>query len=282
MNTINQLLNQWSQWVVGWFADWPWTLLLVVSVVSGLLMALVFRWTSNQRAIGESADRIRAQVLAIKLFQDDIGGIFRSLGQILRYTFWRLAYSLPPLVVMLVPFVLLLSQLGLWYEHGPLRPGQSTVVQLEIHRDHWKQAQRAQLRPSPGMRIEAGPMRDVGQQSIFWKVRMDSEESNGAAPLSLHWDLDGQPLAEKSIVVSANEVALEPVCPRRPGAVWWEKLLYPKEPGFTSQDPVRGVSVQYPQRPWRVLGLPIPWWLTFLVVSLLAALAAKPLFGVKF
>ena len=64
------------------------SLLIVVSVsvVTGLVMVVVFRYTSDQKAIRSAKDKLKAHLLAVRLFQDQLPVVLRSYGRILRGT----------------------------------------------------------------------------------------------------------------------------------------------------------------------------------------------------
>ena len=55
---------------IGWLPGWLSA--TVVAVVTGVGMLAVFKYTSNQRAIKRARQRIRANLLAIKLFKDSV------------------------------------------------------------------------------------------------------------------------------------------------------------------------------------------------------------------
>ncbi len=262
-------------------ARWPLVALIIWSAVTGIVLAVAFRFTSNQRAIGRAADGSRAELLAINLFQDDLAGVFRSLGGLLKHVVVRIGYSVPPVIVIIVPLVLLLSQLALWYQQGPLTPGESAVVQMQISRDHWQSAQHAQLVSPAGVTVEAGPLRDVGQLVLFWRIKPDAASDTGIRVQQLQWDVGGD-IVEKRLVTSSGSRQLCPVNAHRAGPEWWDQILYPGEPGLPRGGPVLGIEVQYPDRVTPVFGWDVPWWITFLIVSMLSAFAVKPLVGVKF
>jgi hypothetical protein len=262
-------------------ADRPLLALILWSAATGMVMAVLFRFTSNQQALGRAADRSRANMLAINLFQDDLIGVFRSLGRLLYHSAGRVAHSLPPLLVAIIPLAGLLTQLALWYESRPLAPGESAVVELQIDREHWQQAQHAQLQPPPGVTVEAGPLRDVGRLTVFWRIRQNSLTDNGSQPAALRWDVAGETV-EKRLATSPGIQRLQPVEARRAGPLWWDQLLHPGEPCLPPGGQVRGIVIHYPQRQTPVFGWDLPWWLTFLIVSMLAALAVKPFVGVRF
>jgi len=277
MNALNAKLTAAMQWLLAPFAGWPPILTLVAwSAVAGVLMAIVFRYTSNQRALGRTADYSRAQVLAIKLFKDDLRTMFASIGQLLRYTGLRLWHSLAPMLVMLVPFVLLLSQLALRYEHRPLAVGQPAVVELRLAEDAWQQFRDAAIQTQGQIAVETGPLRDEREHAIYWRIRPKQ-----AAAATVGWRLGSLPV-EKQIAVENARTRLPLVSVRRPGAGWWDRLLHPGEAGFAAGSPVRAVVVHHPSRATPLLGVDVPWWATFLIVSILAAVLVRPLVGVRF
>ena len=77
--------------------------LAAVSLLTSILMVLIFRYTSNQAGIKKVKDRIKAHLLAIRLFQDQIGVVLRTHGQMLGSAFTYMGYSLKPLAVIVSP-----------------------------------------------------------------------------------------------------------------------------------------------------------------------------------
>ena len=61
----------------------PAAIVLVVSIVIGFLMVIVFGYTSDQKAIKHAKDQLKAHLLAVRLFQDQLGVVIRSYGGIL-------------------------------------------------------------------------------------------------------------------------------------------------------------------------------------------------------
>jgi hypothetical protein len=87
---------------------------------------------------------------------------------------------------------------------------------------------------------------------------------------------------EKTIAVADDRNQLMPVDTMRPGPEWTEQLLHPAETAFTSADASRSIAITYHQRSTPILGLDLPWWATFLLVSLLAALFVGRFMKVQF
>ena len=277
INTINAMLTTLSDYVLSLLAGWPPLLtLVVISAVAGVLMTVVFRFTSPQHALQRVAALSRAHVLAIKLFKDDTAGMFRSLGNVLRYTALRLWYSLPPVMIMIPLFVMLMSQLARWYEHRPLVPGDRAVVELQLAPSAWSRYRDVALEPSEQIAVEIRPLRDEAEHTVYWRIRAIKGE-----PATICWRL-GARQVDMRISLADDERIPCAVDPRRAGVGWGDQLLHPGQPGFEDQDPVRGIVVHYGPRSTPLFGLDVPWWLTFVVVSILAALLARPVIKVTF
>src|SRR5208283_1850014 len=60
-----------------------WLSATLVAAASGIVMLVIFKHTSNQRAIKAARDDIKAHLLAMKLFNDNVGVIFRAQGRVL-------------------------------------------------------------------------------------------------------------------------------------------------------------------------------------------------------
>lgn len=275
MNFINALMTMVTQWVLLPLRQWPLVALLLVSAVTGVLMTWVFRFASNQEALGTVVDRSRGHVLAIKLFKDDLPGMFRSLFQVFRLVFARLWYSVFPILVMIVPLLLLLAQLALRYEYRPLETDESAIVELQLTPDAWLSYQGARLETNDGIAIETAALRDESQHAVFWRVK---PTANGL--FTLRWEM-GPATAEKQLVASQGQ-ELCAVSRRRAGPNWFDRLLNPGEPAFHAFAPVKGIVVHYPHRATPLFGWDIPWWLTFFIVSIVVAMLMQPVLKVRF
>ena len=277
MNAINAFLTKFTDWLLWPFTDWPLVGLLIWAVVAGVVMTLVFKFTSHQTALAQISDRSRAQLLAIRLFRDDLAVTFRCQIELLKAVGMRLFHSLMPTVVMLIPFVIVLVQLAQRYQIRPLLPGDIAIVELQLAEGRWNEYQDVQLEELEGVAVETEGLRDDARRTISWRIRADAVQ-----PVLLKWEL-GDVTVEKSLAMTDDAKRLALVCPRRPGPGMVDRLLYPAEPGLAADSIVQRVEVFYPHaRSTPVMGIDVPWWATFMIASMLTALAVKPLMGVYF
>ena len=259
------------------FAGWPPLLtLIVISALFGVVVAILFRMTSNQVKLRRVADLCRAQVLAIKLFKDEPRTMFDALGQLSRYTSLRVWYLLPSMCIAIVPSVLLLVHLAVWYEYRPLATGESAVVELQLAKSAWAEYQGVVPEVPSQLDLETQSLRDPDESSILWRVRVKEP-----APATIRWRL-GSDVFDKQIAVAGAPTALSPVSVRRPGSGWWDRLIHPTETALQPESPLRGIVVHHQHRMTPLWGWNIPWWTTVLLVSILAALLVRPLVKVQF
>jgi len=283
MNVLNAVLVKLTGAVLTPFLGLPAQVALIVfGSLAGVLAAVAFRYTSNQAALRRVADQVRANLLALRLFRDDLRSLLAAQLGLLKASGLRLLHSLPPLLVLIVPFVLLLTQLALWYEYRPLAPGESALVEVEIAPAAWAAGQDIRL-VAPDSLAVSGPVRDPACHLVTWRITALAA-STTAGPLVLRFQTAGGAAAEKLLAVheTGGTDELVFVSPRRAGPGFWDRLLHPGERAFDRESPVQAISIRYGSRTNTLFGLAIPWWLTFLAVSIVAALAAKPVIKVQF
>jgi hypothetical protein len=272
MATLNRLLTALFDVIYTPLNPLPrWCSLTLLSVLAGLVALLVVKYTSNQAAIARIKDDIKAHMLAIKLFKDDLGVMFGAQAQLI-WAALRMQYRmLPPLVIMFVPFVLMAAQMGLRYQWRPLKVGETVCMDVVLS----DQAQPAdfdlQCPAQDGVEIVGLPVRGLASHMVTWRIR---PQRPGVHTLVM---THGRETFTKQLAVGENA---DRACPVR-GGTFWDRLLYPAEAPFEAASLVRSIRlVPYPERRGRYAGA--DWWLFwFFAVSVVAALVLKPVLKVK-
>jgi hypothetical protein len=265
MNATFALLNGPMRSVPAWLS------LSMISALLGVVLLVLFKYTSPQTAIGRVRDRIKANLLAMKLFKDSVPAVLKAQFRVFAAAFMLLVYSLPPVLVMIVPFSLVLGQLGVWYEAAPLAVDQQAVITMQLSETPGTSLPEVELLPSDAVRIVAGPVRVPAKQKVYWRIM--------AVQPGLH-DLQfkvGDEQIGKQISIGSGQM---PVSAKRPSLNIEDVILYPAETPFSPSSPVQSIAIAYPDRTGPLTGSG-NWVITFFVVSMLAALAVKPLVGVK-
>jgi len=106
----------------------PLAIVIVLSFGIGFLMVLLFGYTSDQKAIKIAKDQLKAHLLAVRLFRDQLPVVLGSYGKILRGTGRYLRLAFTPLLIVIVPLTFLIVQLDRYFGWTPLAPGQSFVM----------------------------------------------------------------------------------------------------------------------------------------------------------
>jgi len=248
-----------------------WLSITVMSAAVGVLALVVFKYTSNQKAIGRVRDDIRANLLAVKLYKDNFSVAMRSQARVLADAFRLLFYSTVPMLVLIVPVCLVLAQMGSWYQARPLQPGDGQVTVTLKMNDRPGTLPRVTLDPLPGARLLTGPVRVSSRGEIYFKLQ---PLENGNHTLIFHIG-DGR--YEKQMVIGNGFMR---VSPKRPGAHLKDVLMFPLEKPFTSGDPVQSISIAYPARDSRIYGT--DWWIVyFFLASMAFAVLCKPFLKVR-
>ncbi len=233
-----------------------WLSATLVAVVTGVGMLVVFKYTSNQRAIKQVRRNIRANLLSVKLFKDDMAVGLRAQVQILLNAFRLLVFAVVPMLVMFVPMCLLLGQLALWYQARPLRAGEETVVTVALDGD----AGSVELLPNDAIEDVSGPVKIVSRREVCWTVK---PRTGGYHRMAFR---SGGHVVEKELACGDGFMR---VSARRPEWDWSQALLHPWEAPFPPGDPVRAIEIEYPERSSWISGT--DWWIVYWFAVSLAA-----------
>ncbi len=278
MNWINAILTWISDIALAPVQSWsPAVVLVLLSVVAGVVMTVVFRYSSDQQGLKRVARLTKAQLMCLRIFKEDLGVALRCQRDMLKSIGRRLWLSLPPMAVLIIPFLLLLTQLSLRYEKRPIRPGESVILAVELSPDAWSEVSGdVSIQVPAGVVIETPPLRDAGEHTVYWRVGLQEPV---AGQVIVH---AGFYTLQKSFVGVDETDRLTTVSARRPGSGFFDRLLYPGEPGFANDSPVMSIDIRYPARSTPIFGLDIPWWGTFFIVSMLTAICVRPFLKVQF
>lgn len=245
--------------------------LLFVSLVAGVLMLWLFGKTSSQDRIKSIRDYIRGNMMAIRLYGDDLGLLFRLQGRIFRSTLVYMGLAMVPMLVMLVPVLLILIQLNLRFQARPLAPGESTVVKVTL-RDGPAVGAPVELDAPDGVAIETPAVRIDSLHELVWRVRGDEPGRHRLVVRA------GGESLEKELVVGRRWGA---VSEKRTGDGFFDALLFPGEAPIDSSSPIRAVEIQYAELPLSILGFHLHWLVVFFVASVAFGLAFRRPLGVE-
>jgi len=251
----------------------PWVGLLVASVVTGVVMLLIFGKTSNQKKITETKDKLKAYIMEMWIFRNDTLVMFSAIGNVIRNNLQYLRHSLRPLVFILVPVLVVMVQLGIRYGNQPFDPGDVTIVSAELKDGVRPTDLEVEMTAPMGLRVLSPPLRIDSTGQIDWKLQALMP---GTHDVSI---AIGDEVLTKSVAVGP-ERRVSTLADVRPTAGTWSAFLYPSEAPIPRDSAVRAIRVRYPPRELRLFGLNVHWLLAFFVVSVAAGFALKGVFGI--
>jgi uncharacterized membrane protein (DUF106 family) len=248
----------------------PFWSLAVFSVVTGILMLWVYGRISNQDAIREIRDRIRGNLIAVRLFGDDLGLMFRLQGRLIRDNAVALKHVAIPLLVLFVPLVLIVIQLNLRYGAIPLEPGRAALIKVTM-RNTAAIGNGVTLEAPRGVEVETRAVRIVSLREVAWRIRA---QEAGDYRLVVHV---GDEPVEKQLRVGDG---WGPVSTLRTGKGFLDVLLYPGEPPIRSET-VESIEIRHEPLDIGLFGLSIHWLVLFFVLSVLSGFAFRRVLGVE-
>ncbi len=249
---------------------WPLSLL---SVITGIFLLVIFRFTSNQKGIQDTKNKIKAHLLEVRIFKDDLKILLSAQGSILKYNAKYFLYGLKPLVFMIIPVGVLLIQLEGWFGQRPLLPGEQTMVTVQMNHEGAGLLSQVEIEGDFGVIVETPSLRIPSSLEVNWRLRARSPGNH-----QMLIKLPGQ-IVPKSVTVASDGLAR--VSPVKPSSGFWDVFLHPGEQPIAENSPIRQIILTYPPRSIDILGWKLHWLLVFLVLSTLAGFLFKGVFGVE-
>ncbi|MGH9381380.1 MAG: hypothetical protein ACRD2Z_12300 [Thermoanaerobaculia bacterium] len=251
----------------------PMLTLVPISAVVGVLALLLFKWTSNQKALEAARRRQLAGFFEIRLFNDDLRNLLGAQGRILRATGRYFLHTLVPLVALLPPLFLLVAQLQFHYGYEGLRPGDTTLLQVRLDEATASADGKpaVTLNAPSGAEVETPAVWIPTERKLVWRLRA-VEPGEHTLELAV-----GGASYTKSLTVSNQVVRRSPV---RPGASLGAQLLYPAEAPLAKGGPVTSIELRYPDAEVNLLGWHTHWLIAFFILTVVAALLLKKPLGV--
>lgn len=251
----------------------PWFGLAAVSLLTALLMLEVFKLTSNQAAVRKAKDRIKAHLLELRLFKDNLRVSLGAQAGILKANMSYIGANLKPLLVMIVPLVLILAQLSLWFDRRPLQPGEETLLKVRLEKGADPLGLGLEIAATPGLVVDSPAVRIPDEREVVWRLKA-LRDGDGRILLSV-----GGRTLEKTVSVGGR--SLTKVSTRASRGSFWERVLHPGEPPLAAGTSVRSIEVLYPAKSLVAFGVAVHWLVAYFVLSLAFGFALKGVFKVE-
>ena len=244
--------------------------LTIFSLLTGLLMIVIFKRVSDQEGIRRVKNHIKAHLLELRLYKDSAGLSLIAMKDIFLSNGKYLAFALRPMLVLMMPVMIIIIQLATRYEYHPLSVGESTVVRATVIKDI--PIQNIRIEAPEGIEVETSPLRIPDKDRIFWRIRA---VESGEWEIGFHL-IDRN--VSKQIVVGTGRTIL---ASRRVRASSLSAFLHPSESTLPGDSFLKEISIQYPHKRLTLSGMNVHWLVFFFVVSVVTGFALKGIFKVE-
>jgi hypothetical protein len=263
---LNSIADLWTS---------PLAIVVGLSLVVGLLMVVLFGYTSDQKAIGIAKDQLKAHLLAVRLYRDQIPVVMGSYGKILRGTGRYLQLAFRPLLYVIIPITLLIVQIDRYLGLAPIAA--NTPFLLTVHLAKLALAQsdavnEATIELPQEIEMTAPPVHVPTQNEVIWRLVASRE-----GKYNLKVDSDSSS-AEKTICIGSGLPKISPV---RLRDHFWERIFTSAEPALPGYGPIESIAINYPDRNIEIAGYGMNWIWLFFILSMAAGFIFKELLGIQ-
>jgi len=248
----------------------PLLLVFLLSIIIGFLMVFVFRYTTDQKAIHVAKDRLKAHLLAVRLFQDQIQVVLLSYWRIVRSTGHYLRLTFKPFLYVSGPLIILIVQVDRYLGHAPIEVGQTFLVTAKL--TDATMLEDVSLRLPAALSLTAQAVHVPAKNEIIWRV---VSQSAGTKDLQV-WSADQS--FSKSLEVSEG---IKRVSPVRLRDRWWKCIFLSSESALPESSPVQSIEVRYPERTITFAWIEWNWIWLFFVLSLIFGFMFKTILSIE-
>ena len=248
----------------------PLAIVVVLSLVVGLLMVVLFGYTSDQKAIGIAKNQLKAHLLAVRLYRDQIPVVMGSYGKILRGTGRYLKLAFKPLLYVIIPITLLIVQIDRYLGAAPILPNAPFL--LTVHTTASDALNDVTLDLPSEITMTAPPVHVPGENEIIWRL-VGSNEGKYEVRIAAA----GQSAA-KAVRIGNDLPRISAV---RLRGQFWERMFLSAEPALPENSPIESISINYQDRNIEIAGYSMNWIWLFFILSMVAGFIFKELLGIK-
>lgn len=254
-----------------WFAS-PLAIVIALSVVIGLGMIVLFGYTSDQKAIGIAKDQLKAHLLAVRLYRDQLHVVMGSYGKVLRGTGRYLKLAFKPLLYVIIPITLLIVWLDRSLGLTGLETNTPFLLTVQVNKSDALDGISIELPPE--ITASAPPVHISVDNQVVWRL---VASQHGAYEVKV---ISGGESVTKTIRVTPE---LAQVSPERLRGHFWERLALSGEAQIGAASPVESITVDYPARniPLGIAGYEMNWIWLFFILSMIAGFIFKELLGIE-
>ena len=174
---------------------------------------------------------------------------------------------------MIIPLLLILAQLNLWFGSEPLAVGQPVLVKVRVQPNVDVTGTEFSIEAPDGLAVETPALRIDEKKEVDWRVKPTAA---GRFNLTVQ---TGDRRYGKTVVVEGRK--LEKVSSLKVKKGIGNELLYPGEKALPGDGQIRAIEVVHPDRRLALFGLRLHWLIAYLLLSIVFGFALKRPFRVE-
>jgi hypothetical protein len=247
-----------------------WVAMLIVSLVTSVVLLLIFRVSSNPKKIRRHRNHALAHVMEMAVYSDSpvasLGALSRVTSANVRYiaAFWI------PFCLSLIPLVLITCQVHEWFAARPMRSGETATLTVRLTEGTSVEDYAIRVGSADSVFIESAGVRAPDRREISWRIRAVS--APGAVELVMpHGHL------RKRIPIGDG---LGRASQTRVQRGFLAQLLAPSEPPLSKQQPLESIKVTLPTAGLSLGGHECHWLVAFWGLVFCFSLILHKPFGV--
>jgi hypothetical protein len=273
MTVIANALNTVFDLLAAPFGNSAGLAVAVLSALTGVLMLLLFKWSTNQDQLVAARQRLTGRIYEMGLFQDHLSVLGKIQKDLAVANFKYLRWSLPALAVVIVPMIFILAQLDARYGRRPFHPGEETIVTVAVAPEQSHRLDSVSIDAGPGVTVATNALRDPAENLVRWRVRLDEP---GEHEITVRLD-DGSTFT-KTLFAGEGTPRLAKVREKE-GLV---RLLFnPAEEPLPGDSPLKSIAISVPDRDLDYGLFHTNWLIALIIFSMIAGLAFKDVFKVR-
>ncbi|MBS3818466.1 hypothetical protein KGY73_03035 [bacterium] len=251
----------------------PWIGMIFISFLTGLFMLFVFRHTSNQQGIKQIKNKIKAHLLELRLYKETLSQSLKAQRNLLGCNLKYISYSAKPMLVMIIPLILIIIHLNLWFGYEPLSSGNTTLLKVKLEETHSPLSTDVTVEAGKGLKVDSPPLRIEENSEIDWRLLVHKRGVH-----DLYIKVNGEKI--KKIVVATTH-SLHKISSVKIQGDFIDSLLHPGESPIDDHIPIHSIHITYPNSGMNLWGFHIHWLVAYFVLSVFFGFAFKGVFKVS-
>lgn len=250
--------------------------LITVSAVFGFVMVALFGLVSNQRLLKKVKGDISALLIESFIFRYEIKSALSAQAKLFLSGVKYLLLATAPVLILLLPFAFLLSQMNARFGYSNESPAGESAVRLQMRVKDSAKLKTLYLAGDP-VPEHLGPVRSTKDKSAEWMIKPGSQFDSIAVK-----DSTGEVLLAAPLLKSAGSNQV-PYLRYGPSSSVLDAILYPRRaPGLNVQpDVIESVALLYPERVFSFLGIAVSWLIPFFVISMISGYISSKIMKVS-